>query len=147
VLALGRRGIPRKLNVTGENQSKVMYKLIDAGSYQGEHLLVVGGGDSAIEAAMGLASQKDNTVTLSYRKDQFFRIKKRNEEHLQELIRQKKINVIFNSNVLEIEQDHVRLKTPDEESRIRNDYTFIFAGGEPPFALLKKVGIRFGGEN
>ncbi|HGY56091.1 MAG TPA: 4Fe-4S dicluster domain-containing protein [Caldithrix abyssi] len=147
VLALGRRGTPRKLNVPGEELSKVMYKLIDAESYQNEHLLVVGGGDSAIEAAIGLANQPGNRVTISYRKDKFFRIKRRNEQRLSEYIRSGRIQVVFNSQVICIEEKIVRLKTVKEDMHLPNDYTFIFAGGEPPFQLLKKIGIRFGGEN
>ncbi len=145
VLALGRRGTPRKLNVPGENQSKVMYKLIDAESYNNEHLLVVGGGDSAIEAAMGLARQKNNVVTLSYRKDKFFRIKKRNDERLKELVFEKKINLLLSSNITEIKTDTVSINTNQGDINIPNDYVFIFAGGEPPFDLLKKIGIKFGG--
>ena len=78
-LALGRRGTPRKLNIPGESLSKVAYSLIDAHSYQGRRILVVGGGDSAVEAALGLAAQPGNVVTLSYRKQSFTRIKSRNQ--------------------------------------------------------------------
>ena len=145
ILALGRRGTPRKLNVPGEILPKVMYKLMDAEAYQKENILVVGGGDSAIEAAMGLARQKGNKVTLSYRKEKFFRIKKRNEERIQKLISSKKIEVLFNSNVKEISEKKVSIATGDRINEIPNDYVFIFAGGEPPFKLLKDIGIRFGG--
>jgi thioredoxin reductase (NADPH) len=144
VLALGRRGTPRKLNVPGENQAKVLYKLLDAGTYQNEHLLVVGGGDSAVEAAVGLVRQEGNTVTISYRKDKFFRIKRRNEEHLTEMIQNGKIHILLNSNVLAINKDSVRIEVKGKEQEIPNNYVFIFAGGEPPFELLKKIGIRFG---
>jgi putative YpdA family bacillithiol system oxidoreductase len=144
VLALGRRGTPRKLNVTGEDQSKVMYKLMDAGAYQNEHLLVVGGGDSAVEAAIGLARQKGNTVTISYRKDKFFRIKRRNEEHLDEMLLRGNINVLLNSHVLAFNPKSVSMEVQGVKQEIPNDYVFIFAGGEPPFELLKKIGIRFG---
>jgi thioredoxin reductase (NADPH) len=144
VLALGRRGIPRKLNVAGEDQPKVMYKLLDAGTYQHEHLLVVGGGDSAVEAAIGLARQTGNTVTISYRKDTFFRIKRRNEMHLQEMLGDGRIKVLFNSQVLLVSPSTVRIDVRGVQQEIPNDYVFIFAGGEPPFELLKKIGIRFG---
>ena len=141
---MGRRGTPRKLGVPGEDQPKVMYKLIDAESYQKNHILVVGGGDSAIEAAMGLARQKGNKVTLSYRKDSFFRIKTRNETRIAEMIAKKSLNVIFNSVVKNIGKDEVVLFYDDHETKLKNDFVFIFAGGEPPFDLLKKIGINFG---
>jgi thioredoxin reductase len=145
VLALGRRGTPRKLNVLGENLPKVMYKLMDAEAYQNENILVVGGGDSAIEAAMGLARQKGNKVILSYRKEKFFRIKKRNEERIEAMISSNKIEVIFNSNVEEIGENHARINDGHTVREIPNDYVFVFAGGEPPFELLKNIGIQFGG--
>ncbi len=145
VLALGRRGTPRKLNVPGEGQAKVMYKLMDAETYQDNHILVVGGGDSAIEAAMGLAHQPGNTVTLSYRKDKFFRIKSRNDQRVNKMIKEKKLKVIFQSTVKEIGESDIILNYPEKEVKIKNDYVFIFAGGEPPFGLLKKMGIKFGG--
>jgi putative YpdA family bacillithiol system oxidoreductase len=144
VLALGRRGTPRKLNVPGEGQAKVMYKLMDAETYQDNHILVVGGGDSAIEAAMGLAHQPGNTVTLSYRKDKFFRIKSRNDQRVNKMIKEKKLHVIFQSAVKEIGESDIILNYPEKEVKIKNDYVFIFAGGEPPFGLLKKMGIKFG---
>jgi putative YpdA family bacillithiol system oxidoreductase len=146
VLAMGRRGTPRKLDVPGEDMPKVMYQLIDAQSYNNNHILVVGGGDSAVEVAIGLARQKGNTVTISYRKSQFFRIKKKNEERINRLIAEKKIRPVFNSNVIEIKEDSVRLKTENEIKEIPNDYVFVFAGGLPPFKMLKEMGIRFGGE-
>ena len=144
ILALGRRGTPRKLNVKGEDKAKVMYKLLDAESYQNEHLLIVGGGDSAIEAAIGLAGQPGSTVTISYRKEKFFRLKRRNEERINELIRSGVVTAFFNSTLLEISDTSVRLNSEQKEIELQNDYTFIFAGGEPPFDLLKKIGIQFG---
>ncbi len=146
VLALGRRGTPRKLGVPGEDQSKVMYKLMDAESYQKHDILIVGGGDSAIEAAIGLARQKGNRITISYRKEKFFRIKTRNEQRVGEMIDTGKIKALFSSNVISIEKGKVILDTTDGQQTIPNDFVFIFAGGEPPFKLLKQFGIRFGGE-
>jgi thioredoxin reductase (NADPH) len=146
VLAMGRRGTPRKLNIPGEDLPKVAYQLVDAQSYSHQNILVVGGGDSAIEAAVGLARQKGNKVTISYRKPRFFRIKKKNEDNLKELLKQKKIKALFESNVLEILEKSVRLQTSDETIEIPNDYIFIFAGGIPPFQMLEEMGILFGGK-
>jgi thioredoxin reductase (NADPH) len=144
ILALGRRGTPRKLGVPGENQAKVMYKLIDADSHRHENILVVGGGDSAIEAAMGLARQQGNKVTISYRKQKFFRLKTRNEERIRPYLKDGRIKVIFESELLEINEKNILLKTPQGEETLNNDYVFIFAGGEPPFQLLQQIGIVFG---
>lgn len=152
VLCLGRRGTPRKLGVPGEESEKVQYRLIDAATYQGKEILVVGGGDSAIEAATGLANQPGNRVTLSYRKADFFRLKPRNEERIAEYIREGRIRALFSSQVREIRDGSVVLTTREEppgverQEEIPNDYIFIFAGGEPPFPILRGAGITFGAD-
>lgn len=144
VLALGRRGTPRKLGIPGEELGKVMYKLMDAETYKNRKILVVGGGDSAIEAALGLAHQKGNEVTISYRKENFFRLKARNETNIDKAISDKLLNVVFNSSPTKIEKDLVTLKTSDTSLKIKNEFVFIFAGGELPFPLLNSIGIEFG---
>ena len=144
VLALGKGGIPRKLGVKGEEMPKVMYRLIEADHYVNKKILVVGGGDSAIEAAMGLAHQVGNQVTLSYRKECFTRIKDRNEKRIQECIQKGKLNVIFNSMPVEFKEKSVLLEVNGKTQEIPNDFVWIFAGGEPPTAFLKKIGVRVG---
>jgi thioredoxin reductase (NADPH) len=144
VLALGKGGIPRKLGVKGEELPKVMYRLIEADHYVNKKILVVGGGDSAIEAAMGLAYQAGNKVTLSYRKECFTRLKDRNEKRIQESIQKGKINVIFNSMPVEFKQSSVIIDVNGQSQEVPNDFVWIFAGGEPPTAFLKKVGVRVG---
>jgi thioredoxin reductase len=146
ILALGRRGTPRRLGVPGEELSKVTYQLVDAASYEGKRILVVGGGDSAVEAAIGLARQRGNRVTLSYRREKLVRIKKKNEDRIAELLAHRRIEGAFGTEVEEIGETSVRLKTPVGSREIPNDYVFVFAGGEPPFGLLREMGVRFGGE-
>jgi thioredoxin reductase/ferredoxin len=144
ILALGRRGTPRKLGIKGEALAKVMYSLIEAEAYTGAHILVVGGGDSAVEAAMGLAHQKGNRVTLSYRKEAFSRIKDRNARHLPEVVKSGRLQVIFNSQPVEIAEKSVRLELAGEARVIPNDYTWVFAGGTPPNEFLQRIGVRLG---
>jgi putative YpdA family bacillithiol system oxidoreductase len=144
VLAIGRRGSPRKLGIPGEDLSKVMYSLIEAESYEGRQILVVGGGDSAVEAAMGLAYQKGNKVTLSYRKDVFSRLKERNNQRIRECIRSGKLSVVFNSQPLEIKERSVVLEVSGGRREIPNDFVWVFAGGTPPNAFLEQVGVRLG---
>jgi thioredoxin reductase (NADPH) len=144
ILALGRTGTPRKLGVKGEELGKVMYRLIEADHYVNKNILVVGGGDSAIEAAMGLASQNGNRVTISYRQDQFSRIKERNARRIEEFIRSRKISVLFKSNPVEFKPESVVLQVNGEEQEIPNDFVWIFAGGTPPYDFLKKIGVGFG---
>jgi thioredoxin reductase len=126
--------------------AKVLYQIIDAQTYSGKNVLVVGGGDSAIEAVVGLARQEGNTVSLSYRKDRFSRIKKKNEDRLQELISRGKVNVLFNSEVTRITHRSVFLRVEQKHIEIPNDFVFVFIGGEPPFEMLKQIGVSFGGE-
>lgn len=147
LLAIGRRGTPRRLNVAGEEKEKVAYRLLEPEQITGKNILVVGGGDSAIESAMLLAAA--NNVTLSYRGETFQRIKPKNNERIQEAIATGTMNVMFGSNVLNIEEDHVLLSLPgDQVQRIENDLVYIFAGGELPTQFLQKAGIeittRFG---
>jgi thioredoxin reductase (NADPH) len=144
VLALGKMGSPRKLGAKGEDLPKVMYRLIEADHYVNKKILVIGGGDSAVEAAMGLAHQVGNTVTLSYRQSAFSRIKDRNAKRIDDFIRRGKVTVLFNSNPVEFRTDSVVLDINGEQQTLPNDFVWIFAGGEPPTAFLKKIGISFG---
>lgn len=142
VLAIGRRGTPRKLGVPGEKLPKVTYSLLDPEQHRDHSLLVVGGGDSAVEAAISLAKQSGNKVTLSYRGESFKRIKPMNKTRLDEAISKRSVTVVLNSNVLEIREKDVRIETEGKEAVIENDYVYIFAGGELPNELLLSIGVR-----
>jgi len=145
VLAIGKGGSPRKLGVKGEDLPKVMYRLIETDHYVNKNILIVGGGDSAVEAAMGLANQVGNKVTLSYRKECFTRLKDRNEKRIEESIRKGKLAVIFNSTPLEFTSASAILDLGDGKlQEIPNDFVWVFAGGEPPTAFLKKIGVKVG---
>ena len=144
ILAIGKGGSPRKLGVKGEELPKVMYRLIETDHYVNKKILVVGGGDSAVEAAMGLAYQVGNNVTLSYRREAFSRIKERNAQRIEECMRKGKVKVIFNSAPVEFKQNFVVLDVNGRLQEIANDSVWIFAGGEPPTAFLKKIGVGLG---
>jgi thioredoxin reductase len=144
ILGLGRSGTPRKLGVKGEELPKVMYRLIETDHYINKHILIVGGGDSAVEAAMGLANQKGNNVTLSYRRESFGRIKERNSQRIQEYMRSKRVEVLFNSLPTEFHRDKAVLQIQGSTREVPNDYVWIFAGGEPPRAFLEKIGVKLG---
>jgi thioredoxin reductase/NAD-dependent dihydropyrimidine dehydrogenase PreA subunit len=146
-IAIGRRGSPRKLGVPGENRTNVAYSLLDVKSYQGRRILIVGGGDTAIEAAVGLSLQPGNEVSISYRKNAFFRLKSRNEKAIQKAIVEKRVRAIFESEVKSIEDGHVVLDLSGTPQSIANDDVFIFAGGTPPFELLEKSGVSFNPED
>jgi len=142
LLAIGRRGSPRKLNIPGESMEKVAYRLLESEYIMDKNILVVGGGDSAIESALLLAD--NNRVTLSYRKDVFQRIKPKNNERIMEAISQGRIDVRFNSNLVLIEKDEVIISEGEsaEKIRLKNDLVYILAGGELPTQFLEKIGVR-----
>ncbi len=144
VLALGRAGTPRKLGVKGEELPHVLYRLIEADHYTNQNILIVGGGDSAVEAAMGLAHQAGNKVTVSYRKGEFSRLKDRNTKRIEEHIKSQKLEVLFNSSPTEFRVGSVSIEVAGEVRELPNDYVWIFAGGTPPSDFLKAAGIAFG---
>jgi len=147
ILALGRRGSPRKLEIPGEELGKVMYSLLDAEAYEGAHILVVGGGDSAVETALGLAHQRGNTVTLSYRKAEFNRIKERNSQRLAEYVKAKKLTVALNSQPVEIREKSVVLEVAGKRRELPNDYVWVMAGSLPPNDFLKQIGVQLGSKD
>ncbi len=144
VLALGRSGTPRKLGVKGEELPHVLYRLIEADHYTDKNILIVGGGDSAVEAAMGLARQPGNKVTLSYRRGEFSRLKDRNAKRIAEHVDSRKIEVLFSSNPVEFREGSVFLETSGQMRELPNDFVWVFAGGTPPSDFLKSAGVAFG---
>jgi thioredoxin reductase (NADPH) len=143
LLAIGRRGTPRKLNVPGEETSKVVYRLIDPEQYKGQRVLVVGGGDSALEAAVAIAEQKGSRVTLSYRSEAFSRVKEKNRTALKAAEDKGRLRVMLKSSPAEIKPDRVTLKLEEKSVDIRNDAVIVCAGGELPTPLLQKIGVLF----
>jgi thioredoxin reductase (NADPH) len=143
LLAMGRRGTPRRLEVPGEHMSKVVYRLIDAAQYRGRAVLVVGGGDSALEAAIALAGEDGTEVTLSYRSEAFSRVKKPNRDRLDALQRRGRVRVMLGSQVESIGEHDVRLICGDAHETLRNDAVIVCAGGLLPTPLLQSIGIRF----
>jgi thioredoxin reductase/NAD-dependent dihydropyrimidine dehydrogenase PreA subunit len=142
LLSTGRRGSPRKLNVRGEEKEKVAYRLLEPEEIKGKNILIVGGGDSAIESALLLAEQ--NHVTISYRNEVFNRIKPLNSVALNKALAAGKLEVRFNTSLDKIEDDCITLSTATEGHNLRlsNDLVFIFAGGELPTQFLEKTGIK-----
>ena len=142
LIAIGRRGSPRQLGVPGEELPKVTYRLIDPEQYRDQHVLVVGGGDSALEAATSIAAEPGTTVTLSYRSAAFSRAKPKNRDKVEALQSEGKLRVLFNSNVKEIRPDSVVIALEDKTGQLKNDSVIVSAGGILPTAFLKKIGIN-----
>ncbi len=141
LLAIGRRGTPRKLGVPGEEHSKVVYRLIDPEQYKGKHVLVVGGGDSALEAATSIAEEAGTTVTVSYRSKSFSRAKQKNREKVAQMDKAGQLNVMMESNVKSITEDFVKIDHAGQVHEIRNNAIIVCAGGILPTPFLKDIGI------
>jgi len=142
LLAIGRRGTPRKLGVPGEELPKVVYRLVDAEQYRGRRVLVVGGGDSALEAAASIAEQPGGRVVLSYRGEAFTRAKKKNRLRVEAAAESGELDVLMSSQVREIRSDSVHIDTPEGRRRARNDAVIVCAGGVMPDGFLREIGIH-----
>jgi thioredoxin reductase (NADPH) len=141
LLAIGRRGTPRKLNVPGEELPKVVYRLIDPEQYAGQKVLVVGGGDSALEAAASVAESGSDGVVLSYRGDAFDRAKARNRDRVQAAAKSGSLQVLLQSNVKQIDREQVAIEHAGQMLSVRNDAVIVSAGGVLPSDFLRRVGI------
>jgi thioredoxin reductase (NADPH) len=142
LLAVGRRGTPRKLDVPGEHMEKVLYRLVNPDQYEGMNVLVVGGGDSALEAAEGIAAVAGTHVTLSYRSESFSRAKPANRERVEAAATRGSLDIRLESTVVEIRERTVLLQLRDEKREIENDAVIVCAGGILPTAFLRSVGIK-----
>ncbi|KAF0191259.1 MAG: 4Fe-4S ferredoxin iron-sulfur binding protein [Gammaproteobacteria bacterium] len=142
LLAIGRRGTPRPLEVAGEQLPKVVYRLIDPEQYRGLHVLVVGGGDSALEAALSLAGQPGTTVTLSYRSAAFSRAKEKNRQRIEQAAQEGRMTVLLQSTIQQINPADVRIEHDGRVFALPNDAVIICAGGILPTSFLQKLGIQ-----
>lgn len=141
LLAIGRRGTPRKLGVAGEELPKVVYQLVDPEQYRGRKVLVAGGGDSAIEAALSLAEQPGTHVILCHRGSGFPNARQANRARLEEAQRNGLVEVLLETQVQSIAPEHITLATAGTARDLRNDHVIVCAGGILPTQFLKKIGI------
>jgi thioredoxin reductase len=142
LLSIGRRGTPRKLGSPGEDQPKVVYRLIEADQYRSKHVVVVGGGDSALEAALDVSAEPGTTVTLSYRGAAFNRVKIKNRKRLDEAVAEKRLALALETQIANIAADRITLRKGKDEFEIPNDAVIVCAGGDLPTPFLKKIGVE-----
>lgn len=142
LLAIGRRGSPRKLGIPGESLEKVAYRLLEPENITNKRVIVVGGGDSAVEAALSLAEQ--NKVIISYRSEAFSRLKPQNRQNLETAINRGIVDVKLKTNLVKIEAEKAMLtyEAEQEPVEVGNDMVYIFAGGELPTQFLQKAGVQ-----
>ncbi len=142
LLAIGRRGTPRKLGVPGEELPKVVYRLIDPEQYRGRRVLVAGGGDSALEAATSIAAEADTNVVLVYRGDGFVRAKEANRQRVAQAQASGHLDVMLRSNLEAIGDNCVTVVTETAKREIPNDNVIVCAGGVLPTKMLREIGIE-----
>jgi thioredoxin reductase/ferredoxin len=140
VLAIGRRGTPRKIGVPGEELDKVAYRLVDARQYAGKRVLVMGGGDSALEAAIQLADETDARVAICYRKPEFGRCRPLNKQKLDAHVKSGRVQAFMATDVLAVEREAVVLKNGTTQ-KLPNDFVIACLGGELPNEFLKSLGV------
>ena len=142
ILAMGRRGTPRRLGVPGEELDKVLYDIVEMEAFQGQRMLVVGGGDSAVESALGLANQPGTSVALSYRGREFGRVKDRNRDKLDAAVAAGRVELLLDSEVREIRREVVVLDHAGTPRLLPNDGVVVRIGGEAPYPFLERTGVR-----
>lgn len=142
VLAIGRRGVPRKLNIPGEQSAKVSYRLIEADSYQAKRIIVAGGGDSAIEAALALSRANRNQVILCHRGADFQKARERNQAFLDGAEKEGRLKVLRQAHLVEVAEKTATIQSLEGTQVVPNDYLFIMVGGESPEEFLRKMGIQ-----
>jgi thioredoxin reductase (NADPH) len=147
ILAIGRRGVPRKLGIPGEDLPNVAYSLREPEAYQGDRVLVVGGGDSAVEAALALSEQPGNEVRISYRRDRFSRIKPKNRDRILSAEERGQVALLWSTEVVENRKGAALLlpaspQVEEDPMALPNDHLFVFAGGELPTPFLERCGIQ-----
>ncbi|MFH1607693.1 MAG: NAD(P)/FAD-dependent oxidoreductase [archaeon] len=140
IIAIGKQAKPNKLGVEGEDLKKVFYNLKDPEDFNNKNIMIVGGGDSAIDAALRLS--KKNKIIISYRKPNFFRLNEDNSANINQKKQEGIIETIFNSNLKEIKEDKIILEVNNQEREIENDFVFIFAGSKPPLDFFEKTGVK-----
>jgi dihydropyrimidine dehydrogenase (NAD+) subunit PreT len=141
VLAVGRRGTPRKLGVPGDELSKVTYRLIDAQQYEGTRVLVVGGGDAALEAAIQIAEETEAEVALSYRQPELGKAREANKRRFKELVQEGRIFAFMPSSPKGVTPRSVKLDVAGKALELKNDYVIACLGGELPTEFLKTNGV------
>lgn len=142
ILAIGRRGVPRRLGVPGEEGSNVCYALAEPEAFAGRKITVVGGGDAAVEAAIMLGQQPETHVRLSYRGQKLSRVKPANLERFEDAVRSSCVEPLWSTTIREVRPDSVAVSDANGNERcIENDDVFVFIGGELPTAFLRAAGV------
>lgn len=143
LLAIGKRGSPRKLNIPGESKEKVAYSIPDIDNIKGERILIVGNNNIAVESALILSGQ--NEVTIACRQNTFSDLKPLTGKLISKAASLGSIKILSSSRVILIEENHIILSTPEGYIKLHNDLVFILYGGDSAENFLEKAGISTAG--
>jgi hypothetical protein len=142
VLAIGRRGSPRPLGVPGDDAAKVAYRLVEPEQYHDRRVLVVGGGDSALEAAIMLADESSAEVSIAYRRPEFARCRPLNRQKIAAHIERQRVRPLMSTEIVSLDATGVTVKTDGgPPAALANDYVIACLGGELPTEFLKAAGV------
>ena len=146
IIAIGRSGNYRKMKIPGEELGKVSNRLHDPKAFSGQNIMVVGGGDSAAEAAIALA-EAGAQVSISYRKSEFTRPKPDNIVKLNEFIQNGKIISKLSTQPTSISEDSITLKDSDSGTEsLPNDAVLAALGREAPLDFFRRSGLKISNE-
>lgn len=145
ILAIGKSGNFRQLNVIGETLPKVFNRLIDPAEAIGHNVLIIGGGDSALETAIAVSDYAES-VTITYRKDQFSRAREKNLNEINSLNVKGKVKLLFNSNIKEVTESNVILSQNGKDISVKNSLVYTMIGKELPTDFLRRSKIKMEGE-
>ncbi|EOQ97690.1 pyridine nucleotide-disulfide oxidoreductase [Leptospira wolbachii serovar Codice str. CDC] len=145
VIAIGKSGDPKRLGVKGESSPSVSYRLFDPSDTKDKSIVIVGGGDSAVEAAIACSSYA-NEVVLIHRGKEFPRAKEENRKTLEVKVQEGKIKLLMEAEVTEISEQNIFVKTILSSIKLKSDLVYVLIGTTPPISFLKKIGIKIQNE-
>jgi thioredoxin reductase len=142
VLAMGRRGTPRRLGIPGEDLPNVFYDIVEMEDFAGRRVVIAGGGDSAAESVLGLANQAGTVVHLIHRGETFDRMQPSLQAKLKKAVTERRVNLVLKARIREIHADVLIVDVGERTHKLSYDDLIVRVGGEAPVHMLEGLGVR-----